>query len=86
MVVKRKDGVGETVRKEVLDAHMARDSDHEEIVGSAICQLSTRQHQCIVLQKWISLTTNEIGLTLGVAETSVKTHLSHARKRLRELL
>lgn len=74
------------VRDEVIDAHMRRDSpgELEKKVCQAVCRLSQRRHQCIVLQKWVNLSVMDISLTLDIGVQTVKTSLHQARQQLRD--
>lgn len=53
---------------------------------SALAELPHRQRQTVLLRLWQGLSVEETARALGVSGGSVKTHLSRATHRLRELL
>jgi len=52
----------------------------------AIEQLTFKQQQALVFRLWQGLSVKETAVAMGVAEGSVKTHLSRAVKQMREQL
>ena len=52
----------------------------------AVCDLSEQLRSVVVLYYYEGFSAREIGSLLRISEANVKTRLSRARKRLRELL
>ena len=55
-------------------------------VATALASLSPQQRACVVLRFYEDLTVPQVAATLGLAEGTVKRHLSDATGRLRGLL
>jgi RNA polymerase sigma factor (sigma-70 family) len=53
---------------------------------SALARISPNQRAAVVLRHYVGYTTGEIAEILGVQSTTVRVHLSQARRRLRRLL
>ena len=53
-----------------------------DAVRAALGDLSPRQRACVVLRYYDDLTVADIAATLGLAEGSVKRHLSYAMARI----
>ena len=49
----------------------------------ALWRLSPHQRAVIVLRHYAGMSSNEVGAILGIAPTTVRVHLMHARRRLR---
>jgi RNA polymerase sigma-70 factor (ECF subfamily) len=57
-----------------------------EALRAALTALPTRQRQTFLLREWQGLSVAETAFSMGVSEGSVKTHLSRAHARLREVM
>lgn len=57
-----------------------------EVIESALQNLSVKQQQALVLRLWQGLSVKETAIAMGIAEGSVKTHLSRAVHEMREHL
>ena len=60
--------------------------DMNTAMQDAIEQLTFKQQQALVFRLWQGLSVKEAAVAMGVAEGSVKTHLSRAVKQMREQL
>lgn len=65
--------------------HLAA-SDLGDSLVAALEELPLRQRQVLLLRTWEQLSVEATARALGIGEGSVKTHLSRARARLREVL
>jgi len=57
-----------------------------QAINRALSALPTRQRQTFLLREWQGLSVAEAAMALGISEGSIKTHLSRAQARLREVL
>jgi RNA polymerase sigma-70 factor, ECF subfamily len=55
-------------------------------VWEALAGLSLRQRQTLVLRDWAGYSTNEVAAMLGIAEPTVRVHLTRGREQLRQVL
>lgn len=62
------------------------DQERGRIIREAVDQLSPKQKEVFILNRYEGLPLKEIAETLGMAEGTVKIHLHRAMKRLRALL
>lgn len=62
------------------------EQDRHRIIRAAIDQLSPKQREVFVLNRYEGLQIKEIAEVLGMAEGTVKIHLHRAMKKLRSLL
>lgn len=75
----------------IEDTNVASKTDDElpidaVIIQKALCALSDRQRECVMLSHTYSMTHKEIAIQLGISEGSVKQHLSRGLKNLSDAL
>ena len=63
---------------------MIRD-EHRELIR-AVDRLPVRRREALVLRYWMDLTDAEAGDVMGVAPTTVKSHVSRALRELADIL
>jgi len=74
-----------TSRAFIPDAPTSESTDAVEdriAVGAAVASLSERQRMCFALVEVLGLTPAEVGIALGMRASTVRVHLSRARRRL----
>jgi RNA polymerase sigma-70 factor (ECF subfamily) len=64
----------------------ARRNEIVERIRQAVCRLPERQREVFLLKHFENMSVKEVGVTLGLAEGTVKAHLSRAVCALREEL
>lgn|GEM_PF-1064452 len=70
-------------RETFLPVHYAENADVRQAVLKAIERLPARQRQTVVLHYYDGLSVNDIAESLGLAQTSISTHLMRARAEIK---
>lgn len=60
--------------------------DFHDGLHRALAQLTDREHEAILLRRFEGKTTTEVAKTMGIKESSVRSTVRHAMKRLQELM
>lgn len=80
-------GPGELLKsKSPSPSHLVEMEELGDIINKAVGQLPTKQQRVFRLRYEQKLQIKEIAVQINRSEGTVKTHLHHAHKRLRELL
>lgn len=83
-VVRRKQPPPERPAPSAEEAAVIRD-EHRELIR-AVDRLPVRRREALVLRYWMDLTDAEAGDVMGVAPTTVKSHVSRALRELADIL